>query len=87
MSFVSEICSLVIRDGTISVIFDVLFTSFWGLGLICAVLWSCAFEPAANQSSVKLTESALRNEHYKSVNAMAFYAPPGAFVQEGGNSV
>lgn len=72
----AEIASLVVCNPYLSTVFDVLFTVSLGIGLASSFVWSIPFEPNANTRNVKLTQSAMRNEYYKSRNAMAYYGPP-----------
>lgn len=46
-----------------------------GVSLSVMFLWSLFFEPASHRFDVRLTQSAMRNEYYKSRNAMAYYGP------------
>ncbi|KAK2195968.1 Protein of unknown function DUF3273 [Babesia duncani] len=64
------------------VILERLYTVALGSALFFSAIWSCIFEPVSHRYDVKLTQSALRNEYYKSRNAMAYYGP--AVVDEHG---
>lgn len=54
---------------------DSLFCLSLGLSLLFSVIWGFLFEPISHRYDVKLTQSAMRNEYYKSRNAMAYYGP------------
>lgn len=59
---------------------DVIFTCLYLGALISALIWAQSFEPLIIAHEVKMDQSALRNEWFKSRNAMAYYGPP---VEEG----
>jgi len=71
-----EIACLATSNYFANTLLDVAFTITLGAGLIAACLWACAFEPIVSKYEVKLSQSAMRNEFYKSKNAMAYYGPP-----------
>lgn len=73
---VLEIACLATSCSLANSILDVLFTLALGGGIICACIWAAAFEPVVSKYEVKLSQSAIRNEYYKSKNAMAYYGPP-----------
>lgn len=81
-SFDPEILSLIVSNNILATLCDVIFTILLGIGLLSALLWSISFEAVANKSNVKLTQSAMRNEFYKSRNAMAYYGPPTGIEME-----
>lgn len=54
---------------------DSLYCIFLGVSLFFSVVWGFLFEPISHRYDVKLTQSAMRNEYYKSKNAMAYYGP------------
>lgn len=54
---------------------DAVYTVLLGISLCLATLWALLFEPVSHRYDVKLTQSAMRNEYYKSRNAMAYYGP------------
>lgn len=56
-------------------VLDAVYTVMLGVSLTIAFLWSLFFEPASHRFDVRLTQSAMRNEYYKSRNAMAYYGP------------
>ncbi|KAL8435393.1 hypothetical protein ACSSS7_002525 [Eimeria intestinalis] len=63
-------------------VWDAVYTVMLGVSLTVMFLWSLFFEPASHHFDVRLTQSAMRNEYYKSRNAMAYYGP--AVVNEDG---
>ncbi|KAL8270176.1 hypothetical protein Esti_005903 [Eimeria stiedai] len=63
-------------------VWDSVYTVMLGVSLSVMFLWSLFFEPASHHFDVRLTQSAMRNEYYKSRNAMAYYGP--AVVNEEG---
>ncbi|KAL8448395.1 hypothetical protein Emag_003946 [Eimeria magna] len=63
-------------------LWDAVYTVTLGVSLTVMFLWSLFFEPASHRFDVRLTQSAMRNEFYKSRNAMAYYGP--AVVNEDG---
>ncbi|KAL8444991.1 hypothetical protein Emed_005960 [Eimeria media] len=63
-------------------VWDAVYTVMLGVSLAVMFLWSLFFEPASHRFDVRLTQSAMRNEYYKSRNAMAYYGP--AVVNEDG---
>lgn len=62
--------------------FEYLHTLSFGLSLLVSCVWAFLFEPVSHLHDVKLNQSALRNEYYKSKNALAYYGP--AVVTENG---
>ncbi|KAH8739328.1 multi-pass transmembrane protein [Cryptosporidium ryanae] len=63
-----------------------LFTIFTIIALTHITMWAGLFENVALKSRIKMTQSAVRNEYYKSRNALAYFGPPvmaeGNFVQQ-----
>ena len=57
-------------------LWDFLFTFSFGLALFCSLVWALSFEALVTDTDVKLTQSAMRIEFYKSKNAVAYYGPP-----------
>lgn len=55
---------------------DLVFTIMFFISLLAAFTWSLQFEPLTLQREVTMHQSALRNEWFKSRNAMAYYGPP-----------
>lgn len=55
---------------------NVVFTIVLGFTVFSSLLWAVSFESLIGRTDVKLTQSAMRNEFYKSRNAMAYYGPP-----------
>lgn len=57
---------------------DVLFTVGYIATLSLCFIWALTFEPIVNRADddVKMTQSAIRNEFYRSKNSMAYYGPP-----------
>jgi hypothetical protein len=72
----TELLTLITGDGKFHTMFSVVFTFLLGIALTLSFFWSLSFEQLLNESDVKLTQSAMRNEFYKSRNAMAYYGPP-----------
>ena len=56
-------------------VWDAMYTVMLGVSLGVMFLWSLFFEPVSHRFDVRLTQSAMRNEYYKSRNAMAYYGP------------
>ncbi|CBZ52453.1 hypothetical protein NCLIV_022420 [Neospora caninum Liverpool] len=54
---------------------DAMYTIMLGVSLSLGLVWALLFEPVSHRFDVKLTQSAMRNEYYKSRNAMAYYGP------------
>ncbi|PFH34633.1 GAPM1a [Besnoitia besnoiti] len=54
---------------------DAIFTIMLGVSLSLGLVWALIFEPVSHRFDVKSTQSAMRNEYYKSRNAMAYYGP------------
>eukprot|EP01071_Lankesteria_metandrocarpae_P002436 Lankesteria_metandrocarpae@DN2327_c0_g1_i1.p1 len=71
-----ELLSLALSNPTAHNVVDVMFTLTFGAALVLSCLWSAAFEPLLSKYDVKMTQSALRTEFYKTQNAMAYYGPP-----------
>lgn len=71
-----EILALVSSNSIANAVFDLAFTVSFGIAIIGACLWAMSFELVVGKTDVKLTQSAMRNEFYKSRNAMAYYGPP-----------
>ncbi|KAL8271371.1 hypothetical protein Esti_004705 [Eimeria stiedai] len=71
----AEICALAAWGGSSFAVFDAVYTVMVGVSLSIALVWSLIFEPASHRFDVRLTQSAMRNEYYKSRNAMAYYGP------------
>ncbi|TRY51181.1 putative transmembrane Protein [Cryptosporidium tyzzeri] len=46
------------------------------IALTHVTLWAGIFESIALKSRIKMTQSAVRNEYYKSRNALAYFGPP-----------
>ncbi|XP_053990908.1 uncharacterized protein LOC128883001 [Hylaeus volcanicus] len=76
LSGIFELLTLITGEGKLHTTFSVVFTLLLGFALILSFFWSLSFEHLLNESDVKLTQSAMRNEFYKSRNAMAYYGPP-----------
>ncbi|UKJ88679.1 hypothetical protein MACJ_001923 [Theileria orientalis] len=57
------------------VVLERLYTVAFGFALFFSSMWALLFEPVSHRYDVKMTQSALRNEYYKSRNAMAYYGP------------
>ncbi|KAF7455928.1 multi-pass transmembrane protein [Cryptosporidium felis] len=53
-----------------------LFTLTALTALTHMTLWAGIFESIALKSRIKMTQSAVRNEYYKSRNALAYFGPP-----------
>lgn len=71
----AEIAALAAWGSSSFKVLDAVYTVMFGVSLIVAFLWSLFFEPASHRFDVRLTQSAMRNEYYKSRNAMAYYGP------------
>ncbi|CDJ38361.1 hypothetical protein, conserved [Eimeria tenella] len=71
----AEIAALAAWGSSSFEVLDAVFTVMLGVSLSIAFLWSLFFEPASHRFDVRLTQSAMRNEYYKSRNAMAYYGP------------
>ncbi|CDJ67428.1 Chromosome III, complete sequence, related [Eimeria necatrix] len=71
----AEIAALAAWGSSSFEVLDAAFTVMLGVSLSIAFLWSLFFEPASHRFDVRLTQSAMRNEYYKSRNAMAYYGP------------
>ncbi|KAL8427847.1 hypothetical protein Efla_005813 [Eimeria flavescens] len=56
-------------------VWDAIYTVMLGVSWGVMLLWSFFFEPVSHHHDVHLTQSAMRNEYYKSRNAMAYYGP------------
>lgn len=74
--FLLELLSFIVADTAVAVLADVIFTVSLGLSLFSAFVWSLSYEPLVCNTDVKLSQSAMRNEYYKSSNATAYYGPP-----------
>lgn len=72
----AELLSLISTHQTCAAVCNVFFTVSFGLAAISSFLWAISFEHVVSRTDVKLTQSAMRNEFYKSRNAMAYYGPP-----------
>lgn len=72
---VSEVAALASWGNTSFPAWDAVYTVMLGVSLSVFFLWSLCFEPASHRFDVRLTQSAMRNEYYKSRNAMAYYGP------------
>lgn len=70
-----EILGLVFFNSAKFETIDSLFCAFLGLSIFFSAVWGFLFEPISHRYDVKLTQSAMRNEYYKSRNAMAYYGP------------
>ncbi|KAK1933200.1 hypothetical protein X943_002649 [Babesia divergens] len=79
---VFEVLGLNFINTGLFVLLERLYTIALGVALVLGTIWAFMFEPVSHRYDVKLTQSALRNEYYKSRNAMAFYGP--AIVDENG---
>lgn len=77
-----EVFGLYVINSSLFVVIERLYTLSFGAALLLGTFWAFMFEPVCHRYDVKLTQSALRNEYYKSRNAMAFYGP--AVVDEHG---
>lgn len=53
-----------------------LFTILTIISLTHVTLWAGLFESVSLKSRIKMTQSAVRNEYYKSRNALAYFGPP-----------
>ncbi|CDO66031.1 glideosome associated protein with multiple membrane spans 1 [Plasmodium reichenowi] len=73
-SFV-EVLALTLFNTPLFSSLDWFYCLFLGLSLFFSVIWGLLFEPISHRYDVKLTQSAMRNEYYKSRNAMAYYGP------------
>lgn len=73
--FISEIAALASWGSSSFQVLDAVYTVMVGVSFSIAFLWSLFFEPASHRFDVRLTQSAMRNEYYKSRNAMAYYGP------------
>ncbi|EKX73243.1 conserved hypothetical protein [Theileria equi strain WA] len=78
-----EIAALNFINTPAFVILERLYTVAFGVALFFSSIWALLFEPVSHRYEVKLTQSALRNEYYKSRNAMAYYGP--AVVDQNGD--
>ncbi|GFE52809.1 multi-pass transmembrane protein [Babesia ovis] len=78
-----EVLALNCINSGLFAIIERLYTFSLGIALSLSALWALIFEPVCHRYDVKLTQSALRNEYYKSRNAMAFYGP--AVVDDNGD--
>ena len=67
---------LVVITGSSTI--DVIFSAAYIATLAGSFVWALSFEPIVNKvdDDVKMTQSALRNEYYRSKNSMAYYGPP-----------
>eukprot|EP00921_Rhytidocystis_pertsovi_P023350 GHVQ01037278.1.p1 GENE.GHVQ01037278.1~~GHVQ01037278.1.p1 ORF type:complete len:205 (+),score=15.27 GHVQ01037278.1:441-1055(+) len=74
-TFLAEIVGLALYNSPGHAIADMVYTVLFGCSLLIGFLWSLFFEPTVHRYDVKLTQSAMRNEYYKSRNAMAYYGP------------
>ncbi|EDO07721.1 hypothetical protein BBOV_III001540 [Babesia bovis T2Bo] len=79
---VFEVLALNCINSGMFAILERLYTFAMVIGLLLSTIWAFIFEPVCHRYDVKLTQSALRNEYYKSRNAMAFYGP--AVVDDNG---
>ena len=73
--YTAEIAALAAWGSSSFEVLDAVYTVMLGVSLSIAFLWSLLFEPASHRFDVRLTQSAMRNEYYKSRNAMAYYGP------------
>ncbi|KAL7069093.1 hypothetical protein ACR3K2_03500 [Cryptosporidium serpentis] len=68
-------------------ILDTLFSIVVVLTFSHITAWASIFETIAIKSNIKMTQSAVRNEYYKSRNALAYFGPPvvaeGSYAQQG----
>lgn len=71
----AEIAALAAWGTSSFEVLDAVYTVMLGVSLSIAFLWSLFFESASHRFDVRLTQSAMRNEYYKSRNAMAYYGP------------
>ncbi|CDJ60169.1 hypothetical protein, conserved, partial [Eimeria maxima] len=71
----AEIAALAAWGTSSFEVLDAVYTVMLGVSISVAFLWSLFFEPASHRFDVLLTQSAMRNEYYKSRNAMAYYGP------------
>jgi len=72
---ISEILCLTAMGTESAKVIDAVYTVLFGLALALSTVWALIFEPVSHRYDVKLTQSAMRNEYYKSRNAMAYYGP------------
>lgn len=72
---IAELVGLTLIGGDGFPVADAVYTVLVGVALCLTTLWSLFFEPISHRFDVKLTQSAMRNEYYKSRNAMAYYGP------------
>lgn len=75
LSLFSEVVGLTAFGTEKFKLIDAIFTVMLGVSLGIGFLWALIFEPVSHRFDVKLTQSAMRNEYYKSRNAMAYYGP------------
>ncbi|OEH76201.1 uncharacterized protein LOC34617325 [Cyclospora cayetanensis] len=71
----AEVAALATWGNASFPVWDAVYTVMLGVSLCVLFLWSLFFEPASHRFDVRLTQSAMRNEYYKSRNAMAYYGP------------
>lgn len=73
--FFAELAALTSWSTSAFSVWDAVYTLLLGVSLSAFFLWSLFFEPVSHHFDVRLTQSAMRNEYYKSRNAMAYYGP------------
>ncbi|KAF8822764.1 multi-pass transmembrane protein [Cardiosporidium cionae] len=71
----SEIIALCLYGSEAFHIADTVYTTLLGISLTLSCIWAWLFEPVSHRYDVKLSQSVIRNEYYKSRNAMAYYGP------------
>ncbi|CDJ63748.1 hypothetical protein, conserved [Eimeria necatrix] len=71
----AELAALATWGNSSFPVWDAVYTVMLGVSLCVMFLWAIFFEPVSHRFDVRLTQSAMRNEYYKSRNAMAYYGP------------
>ncbi|CDJ49480.1 hypothetical protein, conserved [Eimeria brunetti] len=71
----AELAALTSFGGPAFAVWDAVYSVLLGASLGLCFLWALFFEPVSHRFDVRLTQSAMRNEYYKSRNAMAYYGP------------
>ncbi|CDJ27597.1 uncharacterized protein EMH_0033190 [Eimeria mitis] len=71
----SEFAALATWGSSSFPVLDAVYTVMLGVSLGVMFMWAMFFEPVSHRFDVRLTQSAMRNEYYKSRNAMAYYGP------------